>query len=154
MNPGSNWMSHVTYILCLYIQQWITKWTIAILYLKNSPSGLQRYPRTFTSQFSIGPMYLRVLEHTLEGQHVQTVLAFIIRRIATTHAHTNQHLYLHTYCISQNFGGRKTLTDHCQNCLVEKTLSGLKLEIDQVYVLIECFSKTPYLFPFLTRDYS
>ena len=57
------------------------------------------------------------------------------------------------YCIAQNFGGRKLWQISAQSIFGGENIGGLvifsALEIDQVYVLLECYSKTPYLFRYI-----
>ena len=55
----------------------------------------------------------------------------------------------YVYRVAQNFGGRKFWRISAQS-IGGENIGGLvifsALEIDQVYVLLECFSKIPYLF--------
>ena len=57
-----------------------------------------------------------------------------------------------SYRIAQNFGGGKLWRISAQSIFGGENIGGLvilsALEIDPVYVLLECFSKTPCLFRF------
>ena len=63
--------------------------------------------------------------------------------------------FFDTYRIAQNFGGRKLWRISAHSIFGGENIGRLvifsALEIDQVYVLLEYFSKTPYLFRYLVK---